>query len=80
MTQYEDRQTRSIWPGVEKGASSMLFELDEAIVVSDEVSFERSGDIVSILIDCCILARSAFVPASGIDCLLFLCLSVDCFC
>ena len=79
MTQYEDRQTRSIWLGVEKGASPM-FELDEAIVVSDKVSFERSAGIVSLLIDCFILARSAFVPASGTDCLLPLCLSVDCFC
>lgn len=57
-----------------------MFELDEAIVVSDEVSFERSAGIVTLLIDCFILARSAFVPASGIDCLLILFLSVGCFC
>ena len=42
MTHEADRQTRSFWPGIDNGASPMV-ELDEAIMVSDKVSFEGSG-------------------------------------
>ena len=42
MTHEADRQTRSFWPGIDKGAFPIV-ELDEAIMVSDKVSFEGSG-------------------------------------
>jgi|SouAtlMetagenome_1021521.scaffolds.fasta_scaffold422984_1 hypothetical protein len=41
MRQMAGHQTRSIWPGVDEGASLMV-ELEEAIVVSGKVSFEAS--------------------------------------